>query len=220
MSISLATLKGTGNRKSQPQLCRPKPPRHISTLRPQAEGLLKRLAGQRFVTWIHEDWAQVAADGVVADAEFPDLAVPAAQLVEGGDHGREAQEAPEHEVGDGAAAPVGWHVAVNLRQQHDGWRVGAAPDQDAEPVSGERYDFVDDEVECWHHGAVSQIGRGTAVISARSVCADRWRRGRRLEDTDSGATTVAVGQAVAEIGASEIISEGSPTRGVIARRER
>ncbi len=66
--------------------------------------------------------------------------------------GRVAQEAPEHEVGELAAAPVGRHVALDLRQQHEGLRVGAAPDPDAEPVSGDRHDLVDDKVECWHHG--------------------------------------------------------------------
>ena len=41
-------------------------------------------------------------------------------------------------------------MALDLRQQHEGLRVGAAPDLDAEPVVGDRDDLVDDEMELWH----------------------------------------------------------------------
>jgi hypothetical protein len=40
-------------------------------------------------------------------------------------------------------------VALDLRQQHEGLNVGAAPDPHTESVVGDRDEFVDDEMERW-----------------------------------------------------------------------
>jgi hypothetical protein len=77
------------------------------------EGLLDHVGVQGGVTGVDEDRPQMTADGL-CDTERPFSAGPAAQLVEGGDHGRVAQEAPEHEVGELAAVPVRGHVATDL----------------------------------------------------------------------------------------------------------